>query len=126
MTGFMRFAFGAAVLLAVVLALWPSAPDLPGDPSDVLQHAAAFLTLTVLGGLAYPRAPLVVLFGAMALLGAGIELAQMIPQLHRQADSADLMVDVLAAAAGLLVVAGVRRWQGRDAERAEHVESPEH
>jgi len=113
MTRLLQFVLWAAVLIALVFALWPQAPDSPGNPADKLQHFAAFFTLAVLGGLAYPRVPLRWLFAGLVAFGALIELAQLFPGINRYADFADLLVDVIAAAAGVLLVAALRSRRRR-------------
>jgi VanZ family protein len=113
MTRFLQFVFWAALLIAFTLALWPQGMALPGNPTDKLQHMAAFFTLAVLGGLAFPSVSLLRLLVLLALFGGLIELAQMLPGLHRDPDSADLMADILAAAVGVLVVAALRRLLAR-------------
>jgi len=112
MTRLLKYVLWLAVLTALVFALWPQAPDAPGSPSDKLQHFTAFFTLAVLGGLAYPRLPLLRLLVILSVFGALIEVAQLFPAINRYADSADLLVDVIAATLGVLVVALVRRrWR---------------
>ena len=44
-----RLLFWAAAIFALVMAVLPHPPELPGDPSDKLQHVAAFATLGLLG-----------------------------------------------------------------------------
>src|SRR5690348_5139688 len=52
----LRLVFWVALALALVLALNPKPPHVPGEPSDKVQHIIAFLMLTGLAVLAYPRA----------------------------------------------------------------------
>lgn len=49
----MRFVFFGAVLFAVIMASLPQPPQVPGQPSDKVQHIMAFAVLTVLARLAY-------------------------------------------------------------------------
>jgi len=113
MTRLLQLVFWAALLFALVLALWPQGPTLPGNPADKLQHMAAFFTLAVLGGLAFARLSLLRLFVLLTLFGGLIELAQLFPDLQRDADSADLVADIFAAAAGVLLAGTLRRLFAR-------------
>ena len=103
------FAFWSAAAFALVLASLPKPPQLPGDPSDKIQHIMAFATLAALGAAAYPRTPLLRLLIGLAAFGALIEVIQMIPALHRDAQLTDLVADVAAAAAILGAVRIFRR-----------------
>ena len=102
-------AFWSAVAFALVMASLPKPPQLPGEPSDKIQHVVAFATLAALGAAAYPRmAPLRLLIG-LAAFGALIEIIQLIPPLHRDAQLTDLLADAAAAAAILGLVRLLRR-----------------
>jgi hypothetical protein len=50
---FYRADFWTVFIFTLIMALLPHPPSLP-LPSDKLLHAAAFVTLAVLGALAYP------------------------------------------------------------------------
>lgn len=102
------FGFWSALVFAFTMAVLPSPPDLPVPSSDKLQHMLAFATLAVLGAVSYPRMPLAVLAIGLAGLGALIEVVQMIPALHRNAEVADFVADSAAILAALVVVAAVR------------------
>jgi VanZ family protein len=115
MNRLLQLALWLAVLVALIFALWPQSPDVPGNPSDKLQHFAAFFTLAVLGGLAYPQMSLRRLFAALVVFGGLIELAQLHPAVNRNADWGDLLVDVLGTFAGVLLVDGL--WRGRRRRR---------
>jgi VanZ family protein len=92
-----------AALVAYVAAILPQqeAPHLGG--SDKLDHMVAFFTVTVLARLAYPRASVIRLFVPIALFGGFIELSQMVPALHRDAEWADWFADMAASAFALLI-----------------------
>ena len=96
-----------AVTLAV--ALMPQPPELPGAPSDKVQHILAFALLALLACFAYPRASGFRLLIGLSAFGALIEIGQMIPALERYAELADWIADTAAAAAILLLIALVRR-----------------
>lgn len=100
--------FWAAVAFALVMALLPKPPQLPGSPSDKIQHVLAFSVLAALGTSAYPRASLLRLGAWLSLFGAMIEALQAIPQLHRDASLLDWLADSAAVAA---VLALVRLWR---------------
>ena len=108
-----RLLFWAAALFAFVMAVIPHPPQLPGNPSDKLQHMAAFATLGVLGAWAYARLPLLWLLAGLAAFGAFIEIVQAIPFLHRDSELMDWVADVAAAAVVLLFV-----WWWRTRRRA--------
>ena len=93
---FLRLLFWAAVLVSLVMALIPHPPQLPGHPSDKIQHVAAFATMGILGSLAYPRLGTLRLIVALSLFGAFIEVAQAIPVLHRDSDPLDWLADTIA------------------------------
>ena len=51
----LRTIFWTAMVFAFVMAVLPHPPQLPGAPSDKVQHIAAFLVLGALASFAYPR-----------------------------------------------------------------------
>jgi len=104
-----RVAFWCAAALALVAAALPHPPELPGDPSDKLQHIAAFVCLAALGARAYPALSALRLALGLSLFGAFIELVQRIPALHRDSDPLDWLADTLAAAVVLLAIHAWRR-----------------
>jgi hypothetical protein len=109
---FIRFVFWTAGMVALVMALIPHPPELPGEPSDKIQHVAAFLTLGALGSFAYPSTNPVRLGAGLSIFGAIIEVLQLIPALHRDGDPLDWMADTAAVA---LIVFLLRRFVGRRA-----------
>jgi len=102
--------FWAAAIFAFVMAAIPHPPDIPGNPSDKLQHIAAFATLSLLGAWAFPRLSLIQLLLRLSLFGAFIELVQAIPFLHRDSDPLDWIADTLACVA---VLAAIAWWRAR-------------
>lgn len=110
----LRLFFWAAMLFAFVMAILPKPPAFPGVQSDKVQHIIAFLTLTTLALLAYPRARRWLVFAGMVTFGALIEFVQAIPMLHRDASFWDWLADT-GAVAVILVLA----WIGQQlVERA--------
>ena len=105
----LRLAFWLALAVTLVMALLPNPPAMPGRPTDKVQHLAAFATLTFLAALGFPRLRLRVVFVWIAALGLAIEVLQMIPTLHRDAQASDWLADCAATAATLLLC-GTRRW----------------
>jgi VanZ family protein len=109
-TAILRAIFWAAIVIAFLAAINPHPPQLPGAPSDKVQHIAAFLVLGTLASFAYPRTSPVYLATALSLFGAVIELVQLIPSLNRDGDPIDWIVDT--AAAGLILIF-LHRLRGR-------------
>ena len=90
-----RLLFWAAAIFALVMAILPHPPELPGEPSDKIQHITAFATLGVLGAWAYAGAALLQLLAGLSLFGAFIEVVQAIPALHRDSDIKDWIADTM-------------------------------
>lgn len=101
-----RIAFFAAAVLALVMAVLPHPPRIPGDPPDKIQHMLAFATLGTLAAVAYPNRSIRFLLAALAVFGGAIEVAQAIPMLNRDSELADWLADVAAA----LVALALTRW----------------
>ena len=118
---FFFVAFWAALIFAFVMAVLPKPPALPGEPGDKVQHIIAFVTLTALARLAYPRVRALTLLLAFALFGALIEFAQMLPALGRTAALDDWLADVVATMVVLAVLDPARRLLPRRKRSA-----PEH
>jgi hypothetical protein len=105
----LRLAFWLALSVTIVMALLPNPPALPVQANDKVQHMAAFAALTFLAALGFPSLRLRVIFVCMAALGLAIEVLQMIPALHRDAQASDWLADCAATAATLLLC-GSLRW----------------
>jgi hypothetical protein len=104
-----RLLFWAAAIFAFVMAVLPHPPRLPGDPSDKIQHIAAFTTLGLLGSWAYSATAPWKLLVRLSLFGAVIETVQAIPALNRDSDVVDWLADTIAVLVVLLLV----RWWRR-------------
>lgn len=100
----LRIAFWTAAAIALVMALLPHPPQLPGEPSDKVQHIAAFVLLGALGSFAYARSNPVHLGVGLSLFGAAIEILQLIPSLHRDGDPLDWIADTAAAALVIILL----------------------
>lgn len=97
-----RLLFFAALALAVGLALMPGGPQiLPEDKED---HGLAFALLMAGAAFAWPRARLLAQFALLAGLGAAIEIAQLLPALHRDSEIADWYADCAAAGIVALII----------------------
>jgi hypothetical protein len=102
-----RLLFWAAAIFAFVMAVLPHPPQIPGHPSDKIQHIAAFATLGALGAWAFPRLGILKLIIRLSIFGAVIEIAQAIPALHRDSDVLDWLADTIACAVVLFAI----RWR---------------
>lgn len=112
-----RILFWAAAIFAFAMAVLPHPPELPGGPSDKLQHIAAFAALGVLGAWAYVEAPILALFAGLSVFGAAIELVQAVPALHRDSDIKDWIADTLACGLVLLLIRWRRLRKQREARQ---------
>lgn len=92
------------------MALLPRPPHIGLETTDKFQHMLAFSTLALLAGLAWPRASIAKIFAWLALFGALIEIAQLVPALHRDGDVWDWFADIFAVAAMLAIVSVWRRF----------------
>jgi hypothetical protein len=106
----LRIVFWVAAIFAFVMAVLPHPPELPGHPSDKIQHVTAFVTLGLLAGLAYPSNTPLQLVLRLSLFGAVIELVQGIPAIHRDSSALDWIADTIACG---LILAGVAWWRRR-------------
>ena len=102
-----RRAFWLALAVTLVMALLPNPPAM--QATDKVQHMAAFAALTSLAALGFPSLRLRVIFVWMAALGLTIEVLQMIPMLHRNAQASDWLADCAATLVTLLLL-GALRW----------------
>lgn len=99
-----RALFWASVIFSFVMAVLPHPPRIPGNPNDKLQHIAAFVTMSAIGAVAYPRSRLLKLLAGLSAFGAAIEIVQAIPALHRDSDLRDWVADTAAVSVVLLAV----------------------
>lgn len=109
----LRTAFWVAMTLVGTLSLVP-VTELPAQAFNIwdkAQHAAGFMVLTLLGGLAYPRPQGKVLIGLL-VYGALIEVAQSATG-WRNGDLLDLLADATGVWLGSLVLAIIQLWPPR-------------
>lgn len=99
------------------MALLPKPPELPGEPGDKIQHMLAFFTLGTLAAAGWRGRGAGWLLAGLAVFGAAIEVFQMVPALHRDAEFVDWVADMGAAAIAIglarLVVWGASRASSR-------------
>jgi hypothetical protein len=108
-----RLMFWPALAFALVMAVLPKPPELPTDDlGDKFQHMMAFFTLMVLAGAGWPRLSLWRAALWLSAVGAGIEVLQAIPALHRDSDWRDWVADSAAIVAALVPVLLYRKaWR---------------
>lgn len=107
--------FWLCVVVTLFFALSPRG-DIAGV-NDKTLHMLAFAALTCLACAAFPFASMIRVFFWLCLFGGAIEPAQMIPEVHRDAELADWLADTLAIAGVLFAIklTGFRAWQARSA-----------
>jgi VanZ family protein len=74
---------------------------------DKIEHAAAYLGLTLLGLYAFPQRMARLAIG-LVLGGIGVEILQTTMALGRQGDPADALANTLGIATGLLLALAIR------------------
>ena len=101
-----RLAFYLVAVGTAVSALLPSPSFEPGFAySDKVQHFAVFFVLAGLALFAFPRAARRLIVERLSFFGAGIEVLQSIPALHRDCDVFDWATDTLGAGIAVLLLA---------------------
>ena len=108
----LRLAFWAAALFAFVMAVLPHPPQLPGAPTDKVQHVLAFTVLTGLAIMGWPGVARWRLLLGLSGFGVLIELVQAIPALNRSSDWRDWLADTGAILVVLALAAAVERFLG--------------
>lgn len=98
------WAFWACVSAVIVLALMPTATQVPSTGWDKGNHLLAFTVLAVLGLRAYPVHTVAVLLGLL-IFGGLIELLQSLTP-DRMAEWADWLADSLGLLLGWGIVLG--------------------
>ncbi len=114
----LRHVFRAGTLGFALVVAWfafrPAAEVDAGLPWDKANHALAFMVLTVLAGLGWPRFSAAGLLAIMVVAGVGIELVQGLPAIGRDADAFDVVADAIGTLIGLLIIAlTYKRWPRR-------------
>ncbi|WP_374600451.1 hypothetical protein [Brevundimonas sp.] len=103
----------AAVAAGLVVGWFAFRPAMEvegGLPWDKANHASAFLVLTVVTGLGWPRLSRLWLVALMLLAGVAVELIQGLDVVGRDADAMDVVADGVGILAGLAIlrVQGIR------------------
>ena len=107
--------FRVGTLICACVVSWfafspPSGPDLGGQ-WDKLNHAMAFLILTVLAGCGWARLSVLRTAGIMLAAGVAIELIQGLPAIGRDADVLDVVADMTGFGLGWLLLSAGRLRQ---------------
>src|SRR5690554_4485455 len=107
----MRRLWQAVLLVSVVailyLATTSSSYPIPSSDNDKVNHIIAFIELTIVTRLAWPR--LSAFWYAPALLGFGLALEAVQANLpYRDFSMADVLADALGIAIGMLPWPGIR------------------
>ena len=106
------YALGALLILAVVIASLVPARELPRlHISDKIEHLLAYLSLAIWFGGLVPVRRYLWLALALLALGGGIEIAQGLMGLGREADWRDFIAGACGVGLGLLLgLIGLRHW----------------
>ncbi|SMF77618.1 hypothetical protein SAMN06265365_13840 [Tistlia consotensis] len=105
----LQLGFWLALAAVTLLALMPQPPQVVPLDSDKAQHALAFAVLSLGLAFAYRRLSFPWMLLALAAYGGAIELAQLIPALHRDSDLMDWLTDLAAIAVVLPAAVLLRR-----------------
>lgn len=97
--------------LACLAIVWLSAAPAEALPEvtlwDKLEHAVAYMALTLLGAWAFPHR-LTRLAASLFAFGVGIEILQSMMALGRQGDPADALANTVGIVVGLLLTLAIR------------------
>jgi LPXTG-motif cell wall-anchored protein len=104
-----KLAFWTCALTVLLLSLLPTSPGLPSTGWDKSNHFLGFITLALLGLLAYGASRGKLFIGLLAF-GGLIELLQSLTP-YRLAEWADLWADGLGVLAGFALFALLRRFR---------------
>ena len=96
--------------LVIVLSLVPAVPDIGLDfqNADKLEHAAAYFAMSSWFAGLLPRARFWLIAVVLLLLGASVEVSQLLMNVGREADWADELANAGGVLAGLAVAARLR------------------
>jgi VanZ family protein len=106
----LRVCAAGLALIVAWLAFRPATEVAGGLPWDKGNHALAFMVLTVLTGLGWPRLSSTSLLLIMVVAGVAIELVQGLPVIGRDVDVLDVVADVAGTLLGLLFIALASRY----------------
>lgn len=112
----LRIALPITLAFTLFMALSPHPPVTPIDQfGDKFEHSMAFAVLAWMVRYAYPRLSSWQILEHLVLFGAGIEVFQNIPSLHRSCDWRDWLADTLATGLTLILCTMAR---GKSAQPA--------
>jgi VanZ family protein len=104
----------ALIIAAVIVSLVPGQQLPQTGVSDKVEHAAAYMLLTLWFTGVYPRSSYLRIGLGMFLLGVAIEIAQGAMPFGRQADLRDVVANTIGILAGLaLAWIGIGGWAQR-------------
>lgn len=106
------YVIGSALTMLVIVSSLVPSRDLPHlRVSDKVEHLVAYFGLALWFGGLVPLRRYLALALALLMLGGGIEIAQGLMGLGREADWRDFYADSLGVGLGLAVcMAGLRHW----------------
>ena len=89
--------------LCIAVTTWFALiPSDMGGRGGASYHGVAFMVLGLLTPAAFPRVPLILIWGALLALGGGIELAQGMMGAGRHGEWDDFVTDAVAATVGVM------------------------
>jgi len=102
--------FWLLTLFTLTMAFLPKPPATPIDQfGDKFEHMLAFAVLTGVALIGWPQSRRWRIVLLLSALGAGIEVVQAIPVLHRDADWHDWAADSIAIVVAAAVVSPIVR-----------------
>ena len=108
----LRPLFWLLLAFALTMALLPKPPSLPIDPfGDKFAHMLAFAALAGVANLGWREIPAWRTALRLSVFGALIEVMQLIPALHRDADVRDWMADTVAIVIATLAARMILAWR---------------
>lgn len=111
-----RALFWLTLAGAATMAFLPKPPHTPLDRfGDKVEHIVAFAVLAILANLGFPEAAKRRIVERLSFFGAGIEVIQSIPALHRDCDARDWVADTIAVTVVTIGFAAWRAWRARRA-----------
>ncbi|MFM5917836.1 MAG: hypothetical protein ACKOOL_09940 [Novosphingobium sp.] len=106
----LRPLFWLLLAFALTMAVLPKPPSLPIDQfGDKFEHMLAFTALAGVANLAWRHISPLRIALQLSAFGALIEVLQMIPSLHRDADVRDWVADTAAILAATLIARIIAR-----------------
>ena len=107
----LRPLFWLLLAFALVMAVLPKPPSLPIDQfGDKFAHMLAFASLAGVANLGWRHIPAWRIGLQLSAFGALIEVLQMIPSLHRDADVRDWIADSVAILVATLIARVLAHW----------------